>query len=195
MKSLELGCVALGVGIAAALRACAGSQTPIGAPGALPQSRAMSAHARTANRAHKRIPKATASRSPRRRVSCQQGIQFRKLERLARDTRSVTRARVGQPKRERLGIVGRNGLGKSTLLKLMLGQLPPSTGEIEIEISLEDGTNVTATLALPPGAPDRPVTEDELRSKLELCAGSESDALASLSWETAADYLRSRLTA
>jgi ATP-binding cassette subfamily F protein uup len=33
---------------------------------------------------------------------------------------------------ERLGMVGRNGLGKSTLLKLMLGQLPPSTGEIEI---------------------------------------------------------------
>jgi ATPase subunit of ABC transporter with duplicated ATPase domains len=33
---------------------------------------------------------------------------------------------------ERLGVVGRNGLGKSTLLKLMLGQLPPSTGEVEI---------------------------------------------------------------
>jgi ATP-binding cassette subfamily F protein uup len=33
---------------------------------------------------------------------------------------------------ERLGVVGRNGLGKSTLLKLMLGQLHPSKGEIEI---------------------------------------------------------------
>ena len=33
---------------------------------------------------------------------------------------------------ERLGIVGRNGLGKSTLLKLMLGQLLPPTGEVEI---------------------------------------------------------------
>jgi ATP-binding cassette subfamily F protein uup len=33
---------------------------------------------------------------------------------------------------ERLGIVGRNGLGKSTLLKLVLGQLHPTNGEIEI---------------------------------------------------------------
>jgi ABC transport system ATP-binding/permease protein len=33
---------------------------------------------------------------------------------------------------ERLGIVGRNGLGKSTLLKIMLGQLTPTRGEVEI---------------------------------------------------------------
>ncbi len=33
---------------------------------------------------------------------------------------------------ERLGIVGRNGLGKSTLLKIMLRQLEPTSGEVEI---------------------------------------------------------------
>jgi ATP-binding cassette subfamily F protein uup len=33
---------------------------------------------------------------------------------------------------ERLGIVGRNGLGKSTLLKIILGQLAPVGGEVEI---------------------------------------------------------------
>jgi ATP-binding cassette subfamily F protein uup len=33
---------------------------------------------------------------------------------------------------ERLGIVGRNGLGKSTLLKIMLQQLEPSSGVVEI---------------------------------------------------------------
>ena len=33
---------------------------------------------------------------------------------------------------ERLGIVGRNGLGKSTLLKIMLQQLSPTRGEVEI---------------------------------------------------------------
>ena len=33
---------------------------------------------------------------------------------------------------ERLGIVGRNGLGKSSLLKIMLGQLAPTRGVVEI---------------------------------------------------------------
>ena len=33
---------------------------------------------------------------------------------------------------ERLGVIGRNGLGKSTLLKLMLGELQPTTGEIKL---------------------------------------------------------------
>ena len=33
---------------------------------------------------------------------------------------------------ERLGVVGRNGLGKSTLLKIMLGQLAPTAGEVKI---------------------------------------------------------------
>src|SRR5580693_5863386 len=33
---------------------------------------------------------------------------------------------------ERLGVVGRNGLGKSTLLRLMLGKMQPTSGEIEI---------------------------------------------------------------
>ncbi|MDQ6809463.1 MAG: ATP-binding cassette domain-containing protein [Verrucomicrobiota bacterium] len=33
---------------------------------------------------------------------------------------------------ERLGIVGRNGLGKSSLVRLMLGELEPAAGEVEI---------------------------------------------------------------
>lgn len=34
--------------------------------------------------------------------------------------------------KQRLGIVGRNGLGKSTLLKIIIGQLTPSQGQVEI---------------------------------------------------------------
>jgi ATP-binding cassette subfamily F protein uup len=34
--------------------------------------------------------------------------------------------------RQRLGVVGRNGLGKSTLLKIIIGELVPSHGEVEI---------------------------------------------------------------
>ncbi len=33
---------------------------------------------------------------------------------------------------ERLGVVGRNGLGKSTLLKIILGEIAPEQGEVEI---------------------------------------------------------------
>ena len=67
------------------------------------------------------------------------------------------------------------------------------TGEVEIEVELEDGAGVRAALALPPGAPDRPVTDEELRAKLELCAGPEADQLAELSFESAAAWLRSCL--
>ncbi len=33
---------------------------------------------------------------------------------------------------QRLGIVGRNGLGKTTLLRVMLGELPPTRGEVKL---------------------------------------------------------------
>ncbi|MBV8998479.1 MAG: MmgE/PrpD family protein [Solirubrobacterales bacterium] len=68
-------------------------------------------------------------------------------------------------------------------------------GTMELEIGLDDGTDRRAELATPPGAPDRSPTDEELRAKLELCAGSEADRLAALTWDTAAAYLRSRLAA
>jgi ATP-binding cassette subfamily F protein uup len=33
---------------------------------------------------------------------------------------------------ERIGIVGRNGLGKTTLLRMILGEVPPAAGQVEI---------------------------------------------------------------
>jgi 2-methylcitrate dehydratase PrpD len=62
------------------------------------------------------------------------------------------------------------------------------TGEVEIEVELDDGAALRTALALPPGAPERPVTDAELRSKLELCGAGE---VAELSWESAARFLRS----
>jgi 2-methylcitrate dehydratase PrpD len=61
-------------------------------------------------------------------------------------------------------------------------------GIVAIEIEIEDGAVVDAALELPPGAPDRPPTDDELRAKLELCGAG---ALAELSWESAAEFLGS----
>ena len=69
------------------------------------------------------------------------------------------------------------------------------TGEVEIEIEIEGGAGARAALSLPPGAPERPVTGDQLRAKLERCAGPEADRLAELSFESAAAWLRSRLAA
>jgi ABC-type bacteriocin/lantibiotic exporter with double-glycine peptidase domain len=42
------------------------------------------------------------------------------------------------PAGERLGIVGRNGLGKSTLLKIMLGEIGPTRGAVEIRCTDRD---------------------------------------------------------
>ena len=66
-------------------------------------------------------------------------------------------------------------------------------GDIEIEIELEDGRRMRATLTLPPGAPERPVTDGELQAKLELCTGPAAGRLAELSWESAPRFLRAEL--
>ena len=38
---------------------------------------------------------------------------------------------------DKVGIIGRNGIGKSTLLKVMLGELKPSTGNVKLGTNLE----------------------------------------------------------
>jgi 2-methylcitrate dehydratase PrpD len=66
-------------------------------------------------------------------------------------------------------------------------------GQMDLEVALDDGSSARTALALPPGAPERPPTEAELETKLELCAGDAAAELAELSWESAAGFLRSRL--
>jgi 2-methylcitrate dehydratase PrpD len=67
-------------------------------------------------------------------------------------------------------------------------------GELKLEVALEDGATARTGLALPPGAPERPPTDEELRAKLELCAAAEAGALAALGWESAADFLRAMMS-
>src|SRR5205085_10442726 len=68
-------------------------------------------------------------------------------------------------------------------------------GEIEIEITLKGGDQVTSKLKFPPGAPDRPPTDDELGHKLDACAGSRADEIKALTWVTAREALRRWATA
>jgi 2-methylcitrate dehydratase PrpD len=68
-------------------------------------------------------------------------------------------------------------------------------GEVEVEVTLSGGEGLRGGLRLPPGAPGRPPTDEELRTKLELCAGGEADSIAALSWETAAGYVHNRFMA
>lgn len=58
-------------------------------------------------------------------------------------------------------------------------------GDVRIEISFKGGEAARTDLALPPGAPDRPPTEAELRHKLQACVGEAAEGLASVTWDTA----------
>ncbi|HTX32559.1 MAG TPA: MmgE/PrpD family protein [Solirubrobacteraceae bacterium] len=67
-------------------------------------------------------------------------------------------------------------------------------GEVEIEIRRSGGEPLRTSLALPPGAPGRPATEDELAVKLETCAGEAAQELRGLDWDGAPAYLTRALS-
>ncbi len=56
------------------------------------------------------------------------------------------------------------------------------------EITIEIDDALTVTLDRPPGAPDRPPTDEQLKEKLEMCG-----APADLTWDTAPQYLAERV--
>ncbi len=67
-------------------------------------------------------------------------------------------------------------------------------GEVAIEVALDDGAALRSSLELPPGAPQRPVSEADLRRKLEACVGELVDQVGGLDWDTAPGFVRSALS-
>ena len=66
-------------------------------------------------------------------------------------------------------------------------------GECELEIDLRGGRTVATSVSVPPGAPARPPTPDELRAKVGECAEERTDELLACGWDGAADLLRAAL--
>jgi 2-methylcitrate dehydratase PrpD len=66
-------------------------------------------------------------------------------------------------------------------------------GECLLELGLRDGRTVSTSVAVPPGAPTRPPTDEELTAKVRECAGQLADELLAVGWQGAADLLRASL--
>lgn len=66
-------------------------------------------------------------------------IEFRGIERSFGEQLVLLGASATIMSGERVGIVGANGAGKSVLLKLALGQLPPDSGEVWVGPSVKTG--------------------------------------------------------
>jgi len=62
-------------------------------------------------------------------------------------------------------------------------------GQVDICLDLSDGTNVHAAMALPPGAPQRPPSVEELRAKAAACGADVPDLLDDITWATAAELM------
>ena len=69
------------------------------------------------------------------------------------------------------------------------------SGECELELELRDGRTVSTSVSVPPGAPARPPSHEELAAKVHECAGDLGDTLLACDWDGAADLLRTELPA
>jgi 2-methylcitrate dehydratase PrpD len=63
-------------------------------------------------------------------------------------------------------------------------------GSVDIVLELGDGTRRHASLELPPGAPQRPPSDDEFAEKLAACGASE---VSTVDWKRAAELLSAEL--
>jgi 2-methylcitrate dehydratase PrpD len=63
-------------------------------------------------------------------------------------------------------------------------------GEVSIELTLTDGSTLTTTLDVPPGAPARPPSDADMAEKVADCAGEQADEILALDWSSAGAFLR-----
>ena len=64
------------------------------------------------------------------------------------------------------------------------------SGAVEVEAVIRDGRTERVALELPPGAPGRPPSEDELAAKVADCTGPLAGTVLALDWGGAAALLR-----
>jgi 2-methylcitrate dehydratase PrpD len=94
-----------------------------------------------------------------------------------------------------------SGVARAPARRLMeLVEVQPSApgdgllaGDAVIALTLDDGTVLDARAELPPGAPARPLSEEQLREKIAICVGAEAADVHGLDWQSAAGYLRETL--
>lgn len=68
-------------------------------------------------------------------------------------------------------------------------------GQIRIRLSLADGASRQVCLDVPPGAPSRPPTGDDLRAKLLSCGNDVPELLADVDWSSASELLTQQFSA
>ena len=67
-------------------------------------------------------------------------------------------------------------------------------GACEVELHLRDGSAVRTSVSVPPGAPARPPTDEELAAKVRECAPDLADEVLTTGWDGAPDLLRARMS-
>ncbi|MEU6261328.1 MmgE/PrpD family protein [Streptomyces sp. NPDC047043] len=96
---------------------------------------------------------------------------------------SFTDAAVRRPEAQRLlGLVRADLLPGETSTLL--------DGRVALRVDLADGSEVYSELELPPGAPQRPLSEADLRAKAASCGADVPALLEGLTWAGAGEVLR-----
>jgi 2-methylcitrate dehydratase PrpD len=68
-------------------------------------------------------------------------------------------------------------------------------GEFSLEVVLNDGRRLSATVMATPGSAEMPPTQAQIRSKLHECVGDGIEQLTDITWAGAAGFLRESLGA